>query len=176
MASYFDEAFLLLGVLNMWNKVVFAGDLTPEQKDSLKHEETFVERMDENGKPRVLGYYTENIAQGERKDKEGSNGKPGGKSWSKEGMLKFVELKNKILEGRKNDKVVKRWTSFDKMIIEEHAAKLQRDAANRTSTKKRVREKVTVNEDKDILQGMADDAFCESMVKRLKKQRKFFRA
>ena len=180
MASPYDEAFVLLGVLNMWNKVVFASSLSQEEKENLKDSETHVVRTID-GKPKILGYYTENISQDTRLTKEGSNGKPGGKSWSKEGFEKFRNLKDAIRNMRgdaakKAAQQRKRSTDFDKMIKEEHAAKLQRDQQNRSSAKKRAREPVAVDVDENILGGMADDDFCDDMIQLAKKQRKFYRA
>ena len=69
-----DEAFLLLAVLNMWNKVVFVSNkVKDEDKESWYHQETLAHV---GGK--VVGYYTEaRSSETSPSSEKKSNGKPG---------------------------------------------------------------------------------------------------
>ena len=60
-----DEAFLLMSVLNNWNRVVDGSVVhTPDEKEEMFHKETYAKRDVKNEKEevigyKIIGYYTE---------------------------------------------------------------------------------------------------------------------
>lgn len=113
-----DEAFLLLGVMNIWNKVIDASPLSQEQKKEYFDDSTMAQLNN-----KFVGRYTGNISQADRIAKDGSNGKPGGKAWSLEGLNKFAELMDLVRESRAADNNINGEgviSPFDLMIKNKH--------------------------------------------------------
>ena len=167
-----DEAFLIVAVLNLWNKVVAGSNKTKEEKEELYHKETYATRKDSKhgGVERVIGYYTEQVTKGASPDnekKKSSNGKPSGRSWSVEGIVKYNELLEKVIKSRKDDpKTAEGKSRFDEKVYKIYMDKIKKQEENRKNNK---RKRQPVEEDMhEPIYNTTDSGLVDSLLKEVK--------
>lgn len=156
-----DEAYLILAVLNNWNKMVDSSNLPESVKAGMMHTET-LHRID--GK--VVNYYTERISQKEKtKSPDGTTGKPGGRAWSSDGVLMYKQLQEKVKATRRNDKTMEDGRKmFDAAITAVHIQR-ESDRVN-SKSKKRKRPPVKPRMNESLVDvGVSDDEMEDLMKK-----------
>ena len=139
--------------------------MTDGEKEEMKDPSTYVTTTAGGGVTKVLGYYTEHDPNPPPKEKNKSNGKPGGKSWATDGIRMYNKLRLQVEKSRAADKKNAAEGSrgkFDILIGEIHDEKLGKLSENKKNNKRK-RAPVEVDYEDDLMNGTDRSFFDELM-------------